>query len=253
MKFFLEDGTYIDTEEPLDISLPLRAATDNPRAWYVSPPRMEPVRENGFLGSVSEGGSVNFRDIYFNPHGHGTHTECLGHITPIVHSVNNTLKSFFFQAVVISIEPELIHFPEGTFDRVISKQQIEKALDGLGDVEAVILRTLPNSGEKKFINYSSTNPPYLAADVVDILDAHSVKHLMVDLPSVDRESDEGKLAFHHRFWSVPGKEDKIRTITELIFVPDDIADGIYLLEIQMAPFENDASPSRPVLYKKYVK
>jgi hypothetical protein len=36
-------------------------------------------------------------------------------------------------------------------------------------------------------------------------------------------------------------------------VPDDIVDGIYLLEIQMAPFENDASPSRPVLYKKYVK
>ncbi len=103
------------------------------------------------------------------------------------------------------------------------------------------------------MNYSATNPPYLQQDVVDILDSHAVKHFMVDLPSVDRESDEGVLAFHHRFWSVPGKEDKTRTITELIFVSDEISDGSYLLELHLAPFENDASPSRPVLYKKYKK
>jgi hypothetical protein len=32
-------------------------------------------------------------------------------------------------------------------------------------------------------------------------------------------------------------------------VPEEIEDGSYLLEMQMASFENDASPSRPVLYK----
>jgi arylformamidase len=253
MKFFLEDGTYIDTEEPLDISIPLRAANDNPRAWYVAPPRMEPIRENGFLGSVSEGGSVNFRDIYFNPHGHGTHTECLGHITPMVHSVNSTLSSYFFHAALISIEPNEVQLNDGSIDKVIDKQQVENALEKYGHIEAVILRTLPNSKEKKYMNYSATNPPYLEQDVVDILDSHAVKHFMVDLPSVDRESDEGVLAFHHRFWSVPGQEDHTRTITELIFVSDEITDGSYILEMQLAPFENDASPSRPVLYKKYKK
>jgi hypothetical protein len=68
------------------------------------------------------------------------------------------------------------------------------------------------------------------------------------MPSVDRESDEGKLAFHHAFWNVPENPND-KTITELIYVNDEITDGLYILEMQMAPFENDASPSRPVLYK----
>ena len=37
-------------------------------------------------------------------------------------------------------------------------------------------------------------------------------------------------------------------MTEFIFVDDDIADGRYLLDIQIAPFAADAAPSRPVLY-----
>ena len=38
-------------------------------------------------------------------------------------------------------------------------------------------------------------------------------------------------------------------ITEMIFVSDQILDGDYLLNLQMASFENDASPSKPVLYQ----
>ncbi len=37
--------------------------------------------------------------------------------------------------------------------------------------------------------------------------------------------------------------------TELIFVRDEVEDGSYLLNLQIASFENDASPSKPVLYK----
>ena len=75
-----------------------------------------------------------------------------------------------------------------------------------------------------------------------------VKHLLIDLPSVDRESDGGVLAFHHAFWEVPNNPNHERTITEMVYVPTEIKDGNYLLNLQMAPFENDASPSRPVLY-----
>ena len=60
----------------VDLSIPLRGnGKENPSAWYVEPPSMEPVRGAGFVGSVAEGGAVNFRTISFNPHGHGTHTE----------------------------------------------------------------------------------------------------------------------------------------------------------------------------------
>jgi hypothetical protein len=32
------------------------------------------------------------------------------------------------------------------------------------------------------------------------------------------------------------------------FVSDEVKDGTYLLNLQIASFENDASPSKPVLY-----
>jgi hypothetical protein len=85
--------------------------------------------------------------------------------------------------------------------------------------------------------------------VIELLNMIDVQHLLIDLPSVDRESDGGALAFHHAFWNVPQNPDFNRTITELIFVDSAIEDGNYILELQVAPFENDASPSRPVLYK----
>jgi len=253
MKFYLEDGMYIDTSAPLDISLPLRASEDNPRAWYVAPPRMEPVRANGFLGSVSEGGNVNFRDIYFNPHGHGTHTECLGHITPKIYSVNESLSSYFFSAILISINPENIPNRDGSIDLIITKDQVEQMMKPYGKSEALVIRSLPNDGQKKYMDYSDTNPAYLDKDIVDVLNTYSIQHLLIDLPSVDRESDEGKLEFHHKFWAVPGEHHRSRTITELVFVQDNIGDGEYILELQLAPFENDAAPSRPILYKKQVK
>ena len=96
MRLIVENIGVIDTEKPLDISLVLVNNDSNPKAWYVDNPRFEPVMANGFTGSVEQGGSVNFRNIYFNPHGHGTHTECVGHITNEVYSVNSTLKNFFF-------------------------------------------------------------------------------------------------------------------------------------------------------------
>ena len=68
------------------------------------------------------------------------------------------------------------------------------------------------------------------------------------MPSVDRENDNGALAFHHAFWQVPQNPQFHKTITELVYVPDSLPDGDYILNLQTAPFENDASPSRPLLF-----
>jgi hypothetical protein len=115
--------------------------------------------------------------------------------------------------------------------------------------EALIIRTLPNDLQKKSMNYSSTNPAYLDHSVMNVIEYFNIQHLLIDLPSVDRESDGGALAFHHAFWNVPASPNLFKTITELIYVDAAIEDGNYILELQVAPFENDASPSRPVLYK----
>ena len=243
MIFYLDSQQFIDTSTAIDLSLALRAAPDNPRAWYVDAPRMEPVRANGFVGSVAEGGAVNFRDIFFNPHGHGTHTEAHGHISKEIFPVNQAIQQYFFRASLLSVTPRVL--PNG--DHVVFADQLE-ALLSWEFTEAIIIRTLPNQLDKRSANYSGTNPCYFDVGVVDILDQLEVKHFLVDTPSVDREEDAGVLAFHHAFWKVPEAPIADRTITELIFVPDEVQDGQYILELQVANFTNDAAPSRPLLY-----
>jgi kynurenine formamidase len=250
MKLFLSPENYIETTEPLDISIPVNAVPDSVRAWYLDAPTIEPVRTDAFLGSIQEGGGVNFRNIFFNPHGHGTHTECCGHITEQIFSINQSLKEFLVSALLVTIEPEKIwNDLHKTFDDVITKNQLNQLINPRSEVEALIVRVIPNSIDKKHLNYSDTNPPYFEKEVVDLLDEMKIVHFLTDLPSVDREIDGGELAFHHRFWNVPNLPDLTRTITELIFVENAIVDGEYLLDLHVAPIENDASPSRPILYQ----
>lgn len=245
----------IDLSKPIDISIPLTNTDENPIAWYIEKPSIEPVVFGDWIGKVSEGkSSTNFNNIFFNPHGHGTHTECLGHITNDFYSINQSLKKFFFFAKLITIEPEKIGD-----DFVITKNQIADALSTSTSLsvttDALIIRTFPNQLDKKSRKYSNTNPPYLSAEAAILIRESEIQHLLIDLPSVDKEHDEGKLLAHKAFWNV---KDTVNlnpdarlnaTITEMIYVADEIEDGDYILNLQIASFENDASPSKPILYK----
>jgi kynurenine formamidase len=139
--------------------------------------------------------------------------------------------------------------PEGKGgDTFITAGQLEKVLES-PECEALILRTLPNSPEKRTRQYSGTNPPYLLEGAAKYLAVKGITQLLVDLPSVDKEDDGGALLAHKAFWNFPGPLRMQAMITEMVYVPDDIPDGSYFLDLQVASFENDASPSRPVLYK----
>jgi kynurenine formamidase len=233
----------IDLSKPIDISIPLKASKKNVNAWYINEPKIEPEKDGEWIASVAEGASINFNNIYFNPHAHGTHTECVGHITEKVHSINQNLKQFFFLAEVITVAPE-----NYLKDKVISKKQLQFAL-GNKKRDAVIIRTIPNTKEKLSRQYSNTNWTYLLEEAVELLVKKGVKHLLIDLPSIDREKDGGELRGHNAFWNTKGKLRLDATITELIYVPNHIEDGTYFLNLQIAPFENDATPSKPILYK----
>lgn len=247
----LIDKKYtVDLSQPIDISLPLTDDAKNPIAWYQNKPEISPVIMDDWIGKVTEGqSSTNFNNIFFNPHAHGTHTECLGHITHHFYSVNEQLQQFFFLAELLSIAPKKIDN-----DAVITKKQLQEALKGK-QPEAVIIRTLPNAITKKNKNYSHTNPPYMSEAAALFLKEINVLHLAIDLPSVDKEKDNGKLLAHKAFWNVKNIKNVNNdarfssTITELIYVPDAVKDGSYLLNLQIASFENDASPSKPILYK----
>jgi kynurenine formamidase len=249
MLALLDNKYQIDLSKPIDISIPLTNTDENPIAWYIEKPVIEPVVFGDWIGKVSEGkSSTNFNNIFFNPHGHGTHTECLGHITNDFYSINQSLKQFFFFAKLITVEPEKIGD-----DFVITKEQISSLSNT--KTEALIIRTIPNQKEKKSRKYSNTNPPYLSEEAAVFIRESEIQHLLIDLPSVDKEHDEGKLLAHRAFWNVRdtvnlNSDARLNaTITEMIYVSDDIEDGDYILNLQIASFENDASPSKPILYK----
>lgn len=232
----------VDLSRPIDISIPL-SGTENPGAWYIEKPTIIPVQSEDWIGKVSEGGDVNFNTITFNPHAHGTHTECVGHITEKVHSINKHLTQFFFVAELITVVSEAKED-----DLMISEKQLKHVLKGKNP-ESLVIRTIPNTLKKKTKNWSHTNWTYIEESAMVFLRKLGVKHLLIDLPSVDREKDEGELKAHKAFWDVDGTIRMDATITEMIYVPHRIEDGRYLLNLQIAPFENDATPSKPVLYK----
>ena len=234
-----------DLSKPLDIAIPLREGLETVNCFYAPPMETEPVVAGDFIGSTAQGGPLNFLNVRLNPHGNGTHTECVGHIAKEPYTINQSLKQFHFPALLVSI------FPTKTDggDRVVFREQLEEAMAGTPAVEALLLRTLPNDELKLRTNYSGANPPYVHHEAIRFLVEKGIRHLLLDLPSVDREEDGGKLLAHRAFWAYPEAPRTNCTITELIFVNNSIKDGLYLLNIQIASFEIDVSPSKPVLYE----
>lgn len=264
-----------------DISIPLKFNGPQPNAYGVDVAASEPVRAGSLVGDTRQGGSVNFEQYTFIPHCNGTHTECVGHITNERISVRDCLSEVLSPAVLISVEPseppesgggQVLSEPPasagGQFagDRVISRGTlIERLASVEGDIQnsefripnskALIIRTLPNSDAKLTAEYGESNiPPYFTADAIRLIVEHGFTHLLVDLPSIDRIFDDGKLINHRIFWNVEAgsfetnPQTRINsTITELIYVPNEVPDGEYMLNLQIAPFDSDCAPSRPVL------
>ncbi len=230
-----------DLSKPICISLPL-SNENRVNAFNAPPFKAEPVRSGEFIGAIEAGSPVNFFNVQVNPHGNGTHTECCGHIMTGDHYINKNFNQFHFIAKLVSLQPE-----SSGDDMVITSEQLKG--NDLKDTTALIIRTLPNSEEKTFRNYSGSNPPYFRPEAIKYLVDNGIEHLLTDLPSVDKEKDGGAILSHKAFWNYPEKDRTHCTITELIYVPNEIADGLYLLNIQIAPFELDVSPSNIIMYQ----
>ena len=238
-----------DLNRPIDLSIPLQNGFPQVNCFDAPFFSALPLRAGDFVGSTLHGSPVNFYNVAINPHGNGTHTECVGHIATESFYINECYRPQMHIAQVISLYPQL----EENGDRIIPLQHLEQLWHHKGE-DALIIRTLPNDPGKLSKNYSGTNPPYFTEDAMAFIVQNGIKHLLTDLPSVDREQDEGKVKGHKLFWNYPG--DQVRkdaTITELIFVPDGIRDGIYLLSLQLLNIQLDASPSRPLLYEINLK
>ncbi len=233
----------VDLSNPKQLSIPLIFNEVGVNCFYSPPPEATPVKSGDFVGSIDQGGAVNFFNLRINPHGNGTHTECQSHIYAGPLTIHDCLEQSQYIARIISVYPQ----KKENGDLVIEPEGL--LLEDAADTDVLVIRTLPNDDRKLTQNYSGNNPPYLSKEAAEIINQRGYQHLLIDLPSIDREEDEGALAAHKAFWQETDQIISKKTITELIYIPNEIKDGVYLLSFQIAPFQMDVSPSRIVVFE----
>lgn len=236
-----EKNWSVDLSRFYDITLPIKR-DGNVNCYYLDDPEFTYFSSPAFTGSLAKGGSVNCEKISLYPHASGTHTECALHVLPVDFDMR-TLKFPALQLCqLITVSPE----STGP-DKVITLNSIGQLSNDL-QLEAIVVRTLPNEENKQSFNYSDTNPVYFDPMVLTELRTLGFKHIITDLPSIDKESDEGRLAAHKNWFSENGVASPDRSITELVFINNHISDGIYVLGMQVPSLATDAVPSRILLY-----
>jgi len=235
------DGIHMEWDfmGGINCSFPLQHGANNPNAFHLPHPEFIPFKSGDFIGSTLQGGPVNCAILHLAPHGNGTHTESIWHISTEKYPICNVFERWFFTAQLCTIEPIMI-----ADSMMITKQTI---IHALGDArpEAILIRTQKSTEQKM---WSGMDAPAFEPAGLAWLAEIGIRHLLTDLPSVDPEEDEGKLAAHHAFWDYPDNPRIQATITEMIAIPEDVNDGLYLLQFGIAPLMSDASPSMITLY-----
>ena len=262
----LEDIVYqFDTDQAISLAIPLKFDDKQPNHFGAEIATKESLQGNGFIGDTKRGGSCNVDSITLVPHCNGTHTESIAHIVHQQVSIgkNNTHSLTICQLVSVTpigaTQSKDSYLPElQSSDKVIDlsclKSQIKPS--ALNHIESLVIRTLPNKDNKLSAIYSENNqPPFFTHQAISWLSQSGIKHLLVDMPSIDKMHDDGQLSNHHIYWQVEPNSRLLnnesrsdRTITEMIYVDNNIADGLYCLNLQIPAFELDAAPSRPILY-----
>lgn len=220
-----------------------------------------------FTGDTKQGGSCNVNSLEMIPHCNGTHTETVSHIVNEDIWVGHAAMEVLTLAVLVTVTPISAKQTSETYrptldevDKIITRESLAKSISRVGDLktilpDALIVRTLPNTVEKCSRAYNAENsPPFFTVEALQAVNETGVRHLLVDFPSVDRMYDDGLLTNHHLFWNVAEKTHELsgetwqdKTITEMVYVDDEIADGVCALNIQVPAFCSDAAPSRPVI------
>jgi arylformamidase len=249
----------------VSLAIPLDLHGAQPVHFGAPAARAKPLAAGGFLGDTRAGGSCNCESVTLVPHCNGTHTEGPGHVTRERLSVHASALKPLFLAGLVSVAAEdaagcgetTVPMPQRG-DLMITARALAFALAAIGaeSLEALVVRTLPNPEEKCTRDWMSPPlPPYFSREALALLVERGVRHLLTDLPSVDRLLDDGRLAGHRVFFDLPpdghaaaqvGRPEA--TITEMIYAPDRLADGIYALSLQLAAWMSDAVPSRPLLF-----
>ena len=219
-----------------DLSIPVAFSGPRVGAFGAPDARSAALEVDVFVGSVARGGSCECATVTFTPHCNGTHTESVRHLTGAGPAPYELVDTILMPAALVTVTPE---------DGAVTRRALEGAWRADADpVRALIVRTLPNDDAKRTARWGDDRTaPYFAVDAIELIVARGVEHLVFDGPSLDPMADGGKLAAHRAFFGARPRG----TATELAFVPDMATDGAYELNLQVAAFDSDAAPSRPVI------
>lgn len=264
IKFEIGNKEYsCSIDHPYDISIPVLFNGEQPNSYGVNKAAAMAVETGDFIGDTRRGGSCNFEEYRLIPHCNGTHTEGVGHISLERIPVNEILNDVLIPSTLITVESQKAndtvdkYIPEkNPDDFLITKKILEDKLNTADEnfLRGLIVRTLPNDDSKKKRQYMKDLPPFFSIEAIEYIVSLNVEHLMVDIPSVDRTFDEGKLTVHHIFWNVKSESHEVKknhstkTITEMIYVTEKVPDGKYLTSIQIPNFRSDAAPSRVFIF-----
>ena len=233
------------------LSIPYYYNGDQPSFYNADKGSAKPMEQNGFIGLVKDKAGCNVMNINQNIHCTGTHTECAGHIMSDSISINDVLNHEYYLTELISVSSisaletnEKYHVSFSKEDRVITKGMIEGKIPEIAS--GLIIRTLPNLLSKMNQKYDTTNTIFFTKEAIKYIADCKIRHLVVDMPTIDKYDDDGKLGNHHLFFenNPPYK----KTITEMAYIGNEIMDGSYLMTIEIPPMVLDAAPSRPFIF-----
>jgi len=248
--------------------MPTRA---QPRHFDAPAATSRPYAVPGFSGSVATGASCNCDVITVIPHCNGTHTEGVGHLTREPFDTYRLVPAGLTEALLLTVAPTAAAREPGEStepapragDRLITRRALETAWGPYADRAnttplALVIRTRHEvyiQHEAHTRHGAAAPAPYLTREAALLLVERGIEHLVIDLPSIDREHDEGRLTVHRIFFGLPANSRELAqatrrqaTVTEFADIPEELADGSYLLAIQVPAWRGDAVPSRPLLY-----
>jgi hypothetical protein len=229
--------------------------------WFDAPAAHSwPHRVGEFSGTVLTGASCNCRNIQLLPHGNGTHSEGVGHLTYDEANVIDVLPKLPMPAVLLRLAAlragdchETADYAPEPNDWLVTQQICAAAWP-----QAPAPR--PSVAVLALEPCETAVPPYLTRECTQWLVDRGIEHLIVELPSIDRLRDAGRLTAHRIFFGLPAyaatapaprHSDARRpqaTVTELAQIPRELTTRSGFVQWLAPAMLGDAVPTQPLWY-----
>ncbi len=233
----------------INVSRTIDPNTSSSGAFYLDQPSAETVEFPGqFIGDVDRGGSCNVSYLTFCPH-NVTHIETSAHVLspecspPTVADLENA--ALIGRVFLIDLS-----YLDTSYNAKIDMEHVKPHLDTLTQqINFVAIKTKSSDLPETF-DFSGRGFMALSQKAGQYLhdfksQGHPMAGLVLDLPSIDQESDEGKLLAHRAWFGLPmtghvADDQEKRSLVELAYF-NKLTQGYYNIHISPPNFRTDAA------------